>query len=249
MSGKLYGIGVGPGDSELITLKALRILRKCPVVAYPAPDNGESFARQIAAPFISPEQKEIPIIIPMRVERFPAQEVYDAVAHKIAEHLRHDRDVVVLCEGDPFFYGSFMYLYERLADKFECEVVPGVSSMMAGASALGRPLAARNDVLTIVPAPLPDEDILRQVDNCDAASIIKIGRHFERVHALLTHAGLVDFCGYLERISLPTQKIMPLAAVDPSNAAPYFSMILMYKGAENWVADLPIPDKQAEQLQ
>lgn len=249
MSGKLYGIGLGPGDSELITLKALRVLRECPVIAYPAPDDGESFARQIAAPFISEDQLEIPIIIPMRVERFPAQEVYDTAAHKIAEHLRHDRDVVVLCEGDPFFYGSFMYLYERLADKFECEVVPGVSSMMAGASALGRPLAARNDVLTVIPAPLPDEDILRQLENCDAASIIKVGRHFERVHALLIEAGLADCCGYLERISLAKQKIMPLTSVDPNNAAPYFSMILMYKGAENWVSNLPIPDKEAERLQ
>lgn len=249
MSGKLYGIGVGPGDSELITLKALRILRECPVVAYPAPDNGESFARQIASPFISEDQQEIPIIIPMRVERFPAQEVYDDVALKIAEHLRDDQDVVVLCEGDPFFYGSFMYLYERLADKFECEIVPGVSSMMAGASALGRPLAARNDVLTVIPAPLPDEEILRQLETCDAASIIKIGRHFERIQALLAEAGLVNCCGYLERISLPKQKIMPLASVGPANAAPYFSMILMYKGAEDWVSNLPIPDQEAERLQ
>jgi precorrin-2/cobalt-factor-2 C20-methyltransferase len=249
MSGTLYGIGVGPGDSELMTLKALRILRECPVIAYPAPDNGESFARQIAAPFISEDQSEIPIVIPMRVERFPAQEVYDAVSHKIAEHLRHDRDVVVLCEGDPFFYGSFMYLYERLADKFECEVVPGVSSMMAGASALGRPLAARNDVLTVIPAPLPDEDILHQLESLDAASIIKIGRHFERIHSLLTKAKLIDCCGYLERISLPSQKIMPLASVNPTEVAPYFSMILMYKGAEDWVSNLPILEKEAEPLQ
>ena len=248
MSGKFFGIGVGPGDSELITLKALRILRQCPVVAYPAPDNGESFARGIAAPFMSKDQIEIPIIIPMRVERFPAQKVYDGAAHKIADHLRHDRDVVVLCEGDPFFYGSFMYLYERLADRFECEVVPGVSSMMAGASALGRPLAGRNDVLTIIPAPLPDEDILRQLEMCDGASIIKIGRHFERVHGLLSNACLADCCGYLERISLPSQKIMPLTSVNPKNVAPYFSMILMYKGAEDWVFDLPTPDKDREVL-
>lgn len=240
MAGKLYGIGLGPGDSELITLKALRILRACPVVAYPAPDDGESFARQIAAPFLSKEQEEIPIIVPMRVERFPAQKIYDQAAHTISEHLKHDRDVVVLCEGDPFFYGSFMYLYERLANEFDCEIVPGVSSMMAGAAALGRPLAARNDVLTIIPAPLSSEQIKAQLENCDAAAIIKIGRHFERVSKLLAEMKLTNQSGYLERISLAEQRIFPLDKM-PDQKAPYFSMILIYKGAENWVETLPVP--------
>jgi len=113
MSGTLYGIGVGPGDPELITLKAHRILKACSVVAYPAPDDGTSFARSIVSEFLSPSQKEIPIVIPMRVERFPAANVYDEKAKEIAEHLSAGEDVVVLCEGDPFFYGSFMYLFER----------------------------------------------------------------------------------------------------------------------------------------
>ncbi len=243
MAGKLYGIGLGPGDSELITLKALRILRAAPVVAYPAPDTGESFARQIAAPFLSDEQKEIPIIVPMRVERFPAQKIYDQAAHAISEHLKHDRDVVVLCEGDPFFYGSFMYLYERLADEFDCEIVPGVSSMMAGAAVLGRPLAARNDVLTVIPAPLPDEDIKAQIEKSDAIAIIKVGRHFERVAKLIDGMGLTDQAGYLERISLPEQKVYPLAEM-PAKKAPYFSLILIYKGAEDWVETLPLPNPQ-----
>jgi precorrin-2/cobalt-factor-2 C20-methyltransferase len=245
MAGKLYGIGVGPGDSELITLKALRLLRAAPVVAYPAPDDGNSFARQIVAPFLSEEQIEIPIGVPMRVERFPAQQVYDQAAHKIAEHLKHDRDVVVLCEGDPFFYGSFMYLYERLANEFECEIVPGVSSMMAGAAALGRPLAARNDILTVIPAPLSDDEIKTQLMTCQAAAIIKLGRHFERVQKIITEMDLSDQSGYLERISLSQEKIYPLNDV-PTKKAPYFSMILIYKGAENWVSDLPVPNKGEE---
>ena len=114
MSGKLYGIGVGPGDPELLTLKAHRILRECPVVAYPAPDDGDSFARSIVSEFISDNQTEIPIVIPMRVERFPAAQIYDEKSAEIACHLRQGEDVVVLCEGDPFFYGSFMYLFERV---------------------------------------------------------------------------------------------------------------------------------------
>ena len=144
----------------------------------------------------------------------------------------------MLCEGDPFFYGSFMYLYERLAGRFDCEIVPGVSSMMAGAAALKRPLAARNDVLTVIPGPLPDEEIRQRLEGADAAAIIKIGRHFSRIRTLLERQGLIGNAGYLERISLQQERILPLAEAEGS--APYFSMILIYKGAENWVTDLPV---------
>lgn len=244
MSGTLYGIGVGPGDPELITLKAHRILNACSVVAYPAPDNGESFARSIVAEYVSPEQKEIPILIPMRVERFPAASVYDEKAKEIAEHLSAGEDVVVLCEGDPFFYGSFMYLFERLSGDFNCEIVPGISSLMASAAALQRPLAARNDVLTITPAPLPDDVLLERFRSGDAIAIIKIGRHFARVRNLIEQEGLLHRAGYLERVSLETQKVMPLSEVG-EDKAPYFSMILIYKGAEDWIKTLEMPNSKA----
>lgn len=240
MTGKLYGIGVGPGDPELLTLKAHRLLTASKVIAYPAPDDGESFARSIVAEHLNAEQTEIPIIIPMRVERFPAARIYDEKATEIARYLRAGDDVVVLCEGDPFFYGSFMYLFERLCGDFECEIVPGVSSLMASAAALQRPLAARNDVLTILPAPLEDEVLLERLGSGDAIAIIKIGRHFTRVRALIEKAGLLDRAGYLERVTLANQKVMPLAAVG-EDKAPYFSMILIYKGAEDWIKRLEIP--------
>lgn len=144
----------------------------------------------------------------------------------------------MLCEGDPFFYGSFMYLYERLADKFPCEVIPGVSSVMAGAAALGRPLAARNDRFAVVPAPLDDEEITAQIKASDAVAIIKIGRHFERLVALLDKLDLIEQARYLEYISLEKQRIMPLKDAQVSKA-PYFSMILIYNGAEGWINDLP----------
>lgn len=241
MSGTLYGIGVGPGDPELITLKAHRILKACSVVAYPAPDDGESFARSIVSEFLTSDQKEIPIIIPMRVERFPAANVYDEKAKEITVHLSAGEDVVVLCEGDPFFYGSFMYLFERLAGDFNCEIVPGISSLMASAAALQRPLAARNDVLTITPAPLPDEVLFERFNSGDAIAIIKIGRHFARVRNLIEEAGLLYRAGYLERVSLEAQKVMPLSEVG-EDKAPYFSMILIYKGAEDWIKSLEMPN-------
>jgi precorrin-2 C20-methyltransferase len=232
-TGKLYGLGLGPGDPELITLKAHRILTSVPVIAYPAPDTGPSFARQIAAPYLGPHQLEVPMVMPMRVERFPAQEVYDAAAETIGRHLDAGSDVAVLCEGDPFFFGSFMYLFERLADRYPTEIVPGVSSMMAAASALGRPLAARNDVLSVVPGPLEDDVMEARIAAADAIAIIKVGRHFARIRALIERLGLTAQSAYAERVSLENQRLMPLAEV-PEDAAPYFSMILIYKGGEAW---------------
>ncbi|MDP2120484.1 MAG: precorrin-2 C(20)-methyltransferase [Hoeflea sp.] len=238
MTGKLYGLGLGPGDPDLITLKAHRILRQVPVIAWPAPDTGASFARAIAAPHLPGGQVEIPIVVPMRTERFPAKDVYDKAAGEIAAHLDADRDVAVLCEGDPFFYGSFMYVFERLAHLYETEVVPGVSSMMAAASAAGRPLAARNDVLTVVPGPLDDAELTNRINSADALAIIKIGRHFKRLRVLIEKLNLLPHAIYAERVSLDAQRLMPLAEV-PDDTAPYFSMILIYKGGEDWIHALP----------
>ncbi|QKV20492.1 precorrin-2 C(20)-methyltransferase [Oricola thermophila] len=238
MTGKLHGLGVGPGDPELLTLKAHRILTSAPVIAYPAPDSGGSFARAIVSGFLRPEQTEIPIIVPMRTERFPAAEVYDKAAAEIAAHLDAGRDVAVLCEGDPFFYGSFMYLFERLGRRYPTEIVPGVSSIMASAAALGRPLAARNDVLTVIPGPLPDGEMEVLIGGAGAVAIMKVGRHFARIRALIERLGLLDAAGYCERVSLAEERVVPLAAV-PGDTAPYFSTILIYKGAEAWIHALP----------
>jgi precorrin-2/cobalt-factor-2 C20-methyltransferase len=237
MIGRLYGLGVGPGDPELLTLKALRILRDCFVIAYPQPDDGPSFARSIAAPYLTAEQLEIPIIIPMDVSRDPAQLVYKQAAETIAHHLDAGSDVAVLCEGDPFFYGSFMYLYRHLAGRYPYEIVPGVSSLMASSAALGRPLAARNDILTVIPGPLPDTEMRARIEASDAAAIMKLGRHFPRVRALLRQLGLEQQSGYCERISSENQKVTPLSEAN-FETAPYFSMILIYKGSEDWIWEL-----------
>ncbi|MBO0661009.1 precorrin-2 C(20)-methyltransferase [Jiella sp. MQZ9-1] len=245
MTGRLFGLGVGPGDPELLTLKALRVLRACPVVAYPAPDKGASFARAIVAEFLRADQDEIPIVVPMRVERFPAAEVYDQAGHEIAARLDAGDDVAVLCEGDPFFYGSFMYLFERLAERYAIEIVPGVASPMASAARSLRPLAARNDVLTVIPGPLDDEALAAQLEAADAFVIMKLGRHFDRVRALIARLGLIDRSVYCERVSLAEERILPLAEV--SGAAPYFSMILGYCGDEPAIAGRYRRDAAARQ--
>ena len=233
MTGKLYGVGVGPGDPELMTLKAHRLIASAKVVAYPAPDAGGSFARSIAASAIPMGATEISMIVPMRVERFPAQDVYAKSADAIASHLKDGEDVIVLCEGDPFFYGSFMYLFARLADRFPTEIVPGVSSLGACSAALRRPLTARNDVLSVIPGPLPDDELRARVKAAQAIAIMKVGRHLPRIRALLDEMGLTAQAGYVERASLKEQTVLPLA--DAPDSAPYFSMILIYKGDDPWL--------------
>jgi len=226
MSGTLYGIGVGPGDPELVTLKALHLLRAAPVVAYPAPDDGPSVARSIVARWISPAQIEIAIRVPMLPAPAPAQAVYDEAAAGIAAHLDAGRDVAVLCQGDPFFYGSFIQLFARLAARHRTEVVPGVSSLAACAAAARLPLAVRDDVLTVIPAPLAEAELERRLADAEAAAIIKLGRHFEKVRRVLKRLGREAGAIYVERASLESQRVLPLAEVDGA-AVPYFSMLLV----------------------
>ena len=233
MSGRLYGLGVGPGDPELITVKALRLLRAAPVIAYPAPERGDSLARAIVAELLPGGQSEIAIRMPMVAARFPAQEVYGRAAEEIGGHLTAGRDVAVLCEGDPFFYGSFMYLFARLAEKFPVEVVPGVSSLTACAAVLGAPLASRNDVLSIIPAPLDAAALAVRLRAGDSAAIIKIGRHFEKVRQVLSDLGLLARACYVERATMTNQRILPLDSVSPRDV-PYFSMILVHKKGRAW---------------
>ena len=233
MTGTLYGLGIGPGDPELITVKALRLLKAAPVVAYPAPETGESLARAIVAPLLPGGQSEVAIRVPLLVERFPAQEVYDRAAVELGAHLTAGRDVAVLCEGDPFFYGSFMYLFARMAERFPVEVVPGVSSLTACAAVLGAPLAARNDVLSVVPAPLDETELKARLSSGDATAVIKVGRHFEKVRRVLDELGLSEQARYVERATMDSQRILPLDSVDPGDV-PYFSMILLHKRGEAW---------------
>ena len=232
-SGTLFGLGVGPGDPELITMKSLRLLRSVPVIAYPAPEQGDSLARAIIAPHLPGGQTEIAMRMPMVASRFPAQEVYDRAAGEIGGHLAAGRDVAVLCEGDPFFYGSFMYLFERMAADFSVEVVPGVSSLTACAAALDAPLAARNDVLSVVPATLPADDIAARLNAADAVALIKVGRHFGKLRTILDTLGLTAHARYVQHATMASQIVLPLDSVTPEEV-PYFSMILVHRRGQAW---------------
>jgi precorrin-2/cobalt-factor-2 C20-methyltransferase len=223
--GKLYGLGIGPGDPELLTLKAHRILTSVPVIAYPTMENGKVLARAIVADFIRVDQIEIPMPLPFSVER-SSQPYYDIAAEKIAVHLRAGQDVAVLCEGEPMLYGTFMYLFQRLATQFPTEVVPGISSTMASAAMLGAPITFRNDVLSIMPATLDANTLRERLAVADAAVIIKLGRHFAKVKQVLDELGLLDRALYIERATQPNQRIVDIKSIDPAEV-PYWALVLI----------------------
>ena len=223
--GRLYGLGVGPGDPELLTLKALRLLRAAPVVAYPAPEQGDSFARSIVAIWLEARQREIAIRIPMQPGPPPAA-IYDAAAAELATELDRGDDVALLCQGDPLFYGSFLHLFARLAGRYRVEIVPGVSSITACAAAASTPLVMRDEALVVIPATLGEAEIARRLAESDTAAIVKLGRHFQKVRRVLRELDLLDSARYVERATLPNQRISPLADVDAAEI-PYFSMALV----------------------
>jgi precorrin-2/cobalt-factor-2 C20-methyltransferase len=224
-SGRLYGLGVGPGDPELLTLKALRLLRAVPVVAYPAPEHGNSFARSIVAAWIERHQREIAIRFPMRPGP-PPVEIYDGAAAELAAELEDGRDVALLCQGDPLFYGSFINVFTRLAGRYQIEIVPGVSSLTACAAAAATPLVSRDDTLAVIPATLDEDQIAARLAASESVAIVKLGRHIAKVRRVLDRLGLLDGAVCIEHATLPTQRVAPFACINP-DLAPYFSMVLI----------------------
>lgn len=233
MTATLHLVGVGPGDPELITLKAARLLGTVPVIAYPTTGEDSALALGIATPHLNPAAERLPVAIPMAVERGPAQAAYDSAAEAILSHLRAGRDVAWLCEGDPLFYGSAMYLVARVGAHAPVAVVPGVTSMTAAAAAIGRPLAARNEMLKVLPAPLEDAILRAELEATPAAAIIKVGRHFDRVRALLGETGHAEGAVVVEHATGQRQRITRLADF-AHDERPYFSTILCYRGDEAW---------------
>jgi precorrin-2/cobalt-factor-2 C20-methyltransferase len=213
-AGRLYGLGLGPGDPELVTLKALRLLRAVSVVAYPASECGDSFARRIVAEWLDRGQREIAIRFPMRPGKPPAA-IYQAAATELAAVLDAGEDIAWLCQGDPLFYGSFAGIHTRLAVRYQVTVVPGVSSLSACAAAALTPLVQRDQTLSVIPASLAEDELARRLDAVDAAAIVKLGRHFPKLRRVLARLGLLEGAVYVERASLPNQLVAALAAVDP----------------------------------
>lgn len=233
MTGTLYGVGLGPGAPDLLTLRAARLIEGARVIAYPQLAGAASFARRIASDLIAPDAREIAIDVPMTPARAPAQAAYDTGAAQLSEVLASGADVVLLCEGDPLFYGSFMYVQARLKDRFSVQVVPGVTAMTACAARARLPLGARNEVITVLPAPLPDAELRPRIAGADTVAFLKVGRHLARLRSLIADMGLAERAIYVGQAELATELCVPLA--EAPDAAPYFSMILLSKGCDPWL--------------
>jgi len=237
--GRLFGVGVGPGDPELMSVKAARLIASTRTIAFFAARGHPGIARGVAAHLLTPEHREIRIDYPVTVEPREGLSVayeqllaqcYDAAATRLEQELSGGNDVVVLCEGDPFFYGSYMYLHSRLARRFPTTVVPGISSLAAGAAAIAQPLACGNEVLSVLSGVLPESELVAGLRSCSAAVIIKLGRNLERVRQAVAAAGLLGRAFYVEHASSPAQVCCALADADASRA-PYFSMVVIPSAA------------------
>ena len=231
--GRCYGVGVGPGDPELLTVKAVRLLDSCPVVAYFCAPGRQSNARRVVRDRLRSEHTELQLVYPVTTEAVAPStyetllaDFYDQSAKRIAEVLDAGLDVAVLCEGDPFFFGSYMYLHHRLCDRYPSEVVPGVSSALAGAAVLGSPMASRNERFAVLSAVLPAPELEAGIAAADSVVVIKVGRNLDKVRDAVTRAGVLDRAYYLEWATLPNQQVLPLAEVD-GVSAPYFSMVVI----------------------
>jgi precorrin-2/cobalt-factor-2 C20-methyltransferase len=238
-AGKLIGVGVGPGDPELITLKAIRALAEADVIAHFAKAGNPSHARAIAAQHLRPQVTELPLLYPVTTElpkcsddyRDALRDFYDEAAASIAAHLEAGRVVAVICEGDPLFYGSYMHLHTRLAPRFPIEIVAGVTGMSGCWSAAGTPIAQGDDVFTVLPATLPEDELARRFSETNAAVVMKVGRHLPKVRRALKTSGRLPRAIYVERGTMADAKMTPLAA-KPDDDAPYFAIVLVPGGEE-----------------
>jgi len=244
----MIGVGVGPGDPELLTLKAIRMLGEAAVIAYFAKAGHASNSRAIIAQHMRPGITELPLNYPVTTEvptcssayRDALADFYDQAARDIASHLDAGRQVAVVCEGDPLFYGSYMHLHVRLAPRFATEIVAGVTGMSGCWSAAGTPIAQGDDVFTVLPATLPEGELVRRLADADAAAVMKVGRHLPKLRRALERSGRLNRALYVERGTMEGAKLVPLAA-KPDDEAPYFAIVLV----PGWERQPATADKRA----
>jgi precorrin-2 C20-methyltransferase/precorrin-3B C17-methyltransferase len=232
--GTLWGVGLGPGDPELVTVKAARVIGESDVIAYHSARHGRSIARRIAEPYLRAGQLEEHLVYPVTTETVDhpggyagaMDEFYADCATRIAAHLDGGRNVALLAEGDPLFYSSYMHMHTRLTERFDAVIIPGVTSVSAAAAATATPLVEGDDVLAVLPGTLPVAELARHLSDADAAVVMKLGRSYPAVREALSLAGRLDDAYYVERASMPSERVLPAAAVDAASV-PYFSLALV----------------------
>lgn len=235
--GTLWGVGLGPGDPELVTVKAARVIGEADVVAYHSARHGRSIARGIAEPYLRQGQIEEHLTYPVTTETTDhpggyagaLEDFYTEATERIAAHLDAGRNVALLAEGDPLFYSSYMHLHTRLTQRFNAVIVPGVTSVSAASAAIATPLVAGDEVLSVLPGTLPVAELTRRLTDADAAVILKLGRSYHGVREALSASGQLDDAFYVERASTPGQRVLPAAEVDETSV-PYFSLAMLPGG-------------------
>jgi len=243
IKGKLYGVGLGPGDPELMTLKAHRLLASARTIAYFRKAGRIGHARAIVDGLLPAGVTEIALEYPVTTEApvdSPAyvdaiRTFYATAAEDLAARLTQGHDIALLCEGDPFFYGSFLHMYDRLKGAFPVEVIPGITGMSGCWTAAHAPITYGDDVLTILPGTLSEKALADKLASTDAAVIMKVGRNLNKVRAALAAVGRLGEAIYVERGTMKGQRVVPLATLDHAGA-PYFSIILLPGGRGRRIA-------------
>lgn len=226
MAGKLYGIGVGPGDPELLTLKAARLIGEVDIIAYPMNKKGESIALQIASSHIVENSETFGFYVPISSDRTAANLAYDDAAVRLRQYLKAGKKVACLCEGDAFFYGSFAYIFERLADEYKTEVIPSMPAFVAASAALKIPMLMLNEDLQIIPAILDEAILIDKIRTSNNVAIYKVGRHFSKIRQILVQLNLLEKSNLVEYVSQSQQKVTAMVATNEDDK-PYFSMIVI----------------------
>lgn len=224
--------GLGPGDPDLISVKSDRAIRAGQNIAYFRKAGKRGQARQIVEGMLRADAVELAMEYPVTTEiPFNSPEYNDILARFYDEWAARlaamPGEVIVLCEGDPFFYGSFMHLYIRLQGKVEIEVIPGITGMTGCWNATGQPITWGDDVMTILMATLPEEDLVRHMGQSDALVIMKTGRNLPKVRRALEKAGRLEAAWLVERGTMPKQRVMKLADLHDSDT-PYFAIVLVH---------------------
>lgn len=233
MTGKLIGVGTGPGDPDLLTIKAVRAIESADVVAYFAKHGNASNARNIVADLLTTqieEQLGYPVTteIDRRHDDYKAATngFYAEAAERVAAHLDAGRNVAVLSEGDPLFYGSYMHIHVRLASRYDTEVIPGITAMSGCWSQAGLPLVQGDDILSVLPGTLDEVDLRSRLDNTDGAVIMKVGRNLPKIRRAIEAAGRLEDAVYVERGTMANGHSIRLAD-KTDDVAPYFALVLV----------------------
>jgi precorrin-2/cobalt-factor-2 C20-methyltransferase len=232
--GTIHGVGLGPGASDLLSVRADRLVRATRHIAYFRKAGHPGQARRIVDGLLRADAVELAMEYPVTTEiafddpdyKHRLSDFYADCIERLVAIAAAGEDIVVLCEGDPFFYGSFMHLYTRLAGRATVTVVPGITGMSGAWTASGVPITWGDDVLTVLTATLPEAELVRRIRDTDALVVMKIGRHLPKLRRALAAAGREDAAWLVEYAAMPGERVSRLC--DVGAVAPYFSIVLIH---------------------